>query len=128
MRFTNSGNLRNDSLSVAFRLQNRLLSSIAGEAENNELKSDNDQQYRPRSRRHRHPRRPPPPKGGRVSIGVVLGRDGVAVVQSREGTDALEQAAFVRYPSGLGAALDDRARFASNLIRSIVEKPSDCDI
>lgn len=68
------------------------------------------------------------PKGGRVSIGVVLGRDGVAVVQSREGTDALEQAAFVRYPSGLGAALDDRARFASNLIRSIVEKPSDCDI
>lgn len=36
------------------------------------------------------------PKGGRVSIGVVLGRDGVAVVQSREGTDALEQAAFVR--------------------------------
>ena len=63
-----------------------------------------------------------------MSIGVVLGRDGVAVVQSREGTDALEQAAFVRYPSGLGAALDDRARFASNLIRSIVEKPSDCDI
>lgn len=68
------------------------------------------------------------PRGGRVSIGLILDGDGVSVVQSRQGTDAIERAAFVRYPSGLGAALDDKARFACNVIRSIAEKPSDCDV
>ena len=34
------------------------------------------------------------PRRGRVRAGVVLDRDGVTVVQSREGIDAIERAAY----------------------------------
>ncbi len=68
------------------------------------------------------------PKRGRVKAGVVLDRDGVTVVQSREGIDALERAAYVAYPADCGNAPEARAGFAARVIRSIVDKPNDCDV
>lgn len=68
------------------------------------------------------------PRRGRVKAGVVLDRDGVTVVQSREGIDAIERAAYVAYPADCGNAPEDRAGFAARVIRSVVDKPNDCDV
>lgn len=68
------------------------------------------------------------PRSGRVKAGVVLDRDGVTVVQSREGIDAIERAAYVAYPADCGNAPEDRAGFAARVIRSVVDKPNDCDV
>lgn len=68
------------------------------------------------------------PRRGRVRAGVVLDRDGVTVVQSREGIDAIERAAYVAYPADCGNAPEDRAGFAARVIRSVVDKPNDCDV
>ena len=57
------------------------------------------------------------PRSGRVKAGVVLDRDGVTVVQSREGIDAIERAAYVAYPADCGNAPEDRAGFAARVIR-----------
>lgn len=68
------------------------------------------------------------PRRGRVKAGVVLDRDGVTVVQSREGIDAIERATYVAYPADCGNAPEDRAGFAARVIRSVVDKPNDCDV
>lgn len=68
------------------------------------------------------------PRSGRVKAGVVLDRDGVTVVQSREGIDAMEWAAYVAYPADCGNAPEDRAGFAARVIRSVVDKPNDSDV
>ena len=68
------------------------------------------------------------PRRGWVKAGVVLDRDGVTVVQSREGIDAIERAAYVAYPADCGNAPEDRAGFAARVIRSVVDKPNDCDV
>lgn len=67
----------------------------------------------------------------RATIGVVLKQDGVVAVQGREGSDCLEQARFARYPEDFGAGgamLENKARFASAVIRGLVDDPASCDI
>lgn len=68
------------------------------------------------------------PRSRRVKAGVVLDRDGVTVVQSREGIDAMERGAYVAYPADCGNAPEDRAGFAARVIRRVVDKPNDCDV
>lgn len=71
------------------------------------------------------------PEGARATIGVVLKPDGVIAVQGRKGYDSLEKAVFAPYPEDFGAGgatLENKARFASDVIRSLTDNPADCDI
>ena len=42
--------------------------------------------------------------------------------------DAIERATYVAYPADCGNAPEDRAGFAARVIRSVVDKPNDCDV